>query len=308
MRIASCLEALAGAVFLASALMKALDVTAFAVQISHYGIVRDPAIVRDIAYATLALETGLGVLLVTGVRLRGWTSGGALVLLAGFTVLIAYAWKFRNLEDCGCFGKFLKMTPGVSIAKNIVLMLCLFPVTALCVRGANGRKAPNRISPRLGLAAVAVSALAILMLAAYSAPAGTLAPAGTVDPARPFAQFEVPAEDGVYRLGQGEYLVAMLSATCEHCQKAMEALNEVALVPELPRPVGLVLGDEETLEQFEETTQAAFPLMLVEPLTFFQFIGEAPPRLIHVRDGKQAAFWDEPIPDVTVLVEALLVK
>jgi multisubunit Na+/H+ antiporter MnhC subunit len=113
---------LVGVVFLLSAFLKALSFEEFAVQVSYYGIVRTPWVVIGIALGATALETGLGVGLIAGRdrarRLLPVVAG----LLVFFSLLIAYAWAFQGLKDCGCFGKYLKMTPGVSILKNGVLL------------------------------------------------------------------------------------------------------------------------------------------------------------------------------------------
>jgi hypothetical protein len=90
--------------------------------VSYYGIVRTPWVVIGIALGAVTLETGLGGGLLIG-RAR---TRCLLALVAGllvfFSLLIAYAWAFQGLKDCGCFGKYLKMTPGVSILKNLILL------------------------------------------------------------------------------------------------------------------------------------------------------------------------------------------
>ena len=112
-----------GVVFILSAVLKALDLTAFAVQISYYDIVREPWIVWSIALAMIGLEAMLGLAMLTGVWLRWVTLPAVLALLVGFTGLLGWAWAFTDLEDCGCFGKYLPMTPGESILKNGVLIV-----------------------------------------------------------------------------------------------------------------------------------------------------------------------------------------
>ena len=101
------LEFALGLLFIASAALKALDVYGFAVQIGAYGIIRDPVMLPQLAYAMIALEAALGAAL-----LGGWAFGGATIiataaLLIGFTGLIAYAWAFKGLADCGCFGSYI---------------------------------------------------------------------------------------------------------------------------------------------------------------------------------------------------------
>jgi len=109
-------------VLIISAMLKALDWTAFAVQVSYYGIVREPAVVKGIALGLIGLEAALGMALLLRLALRRATLPATFALLAGFTALLAWAWAFRDLRNCGCFGKFLPMTPPEAILKNVVMM------------------------------------------------------------------------------------------------------------------------------------------------------------------------------------------
>ncbi len=314
MRMMRAIEIVLGVVFVSSAALKSLDVTSFAIQVSYYGIVREPSVVLCVAYLAIGVEAVLGALLVSGNRLRGLTWGTALALLTGFTGLILYAWIFRDLEDCGCFGKFLKMTPGVSIVKNVILggSLALPWWVYRHEVGVQIRNDAPRRRRHLRRVVGALSIAYVVCVGAYGSfsrevPASSgVTGARPVDKERPFAQFRAEDESQVHDLGEGEYLVAMLNTDCEHCQAAVDVLNDLALVPEFPTMVALMLGDEETLEAFREETNPEFPTVLIEPLTFFQFIGDAPPRLIHVRDGKQMRFWDEEELEFAALVEALL--
>lgn len=55
----------------------------------------------------------------------------------------------------------------------------------------------------------------------------------------------------------------------------MDVLNDLSLIPDLPPVVALMLGDDETLEAFRDSTKPEFPASLVDVLDFFQFIGES---------------------------------
>jgi len=71
--------------------------------------------------------------------------------------------------------------------------------------------------------------------------------------------------------------------------------------PELPQVVGLMLGDEDTLTALVGRTEPNFPMTLIEPLTFFEFIGSTPPRIHYVHDGQSVHYWDEHLPEVNDL-------
>lgn len=127
------IRVLLGLLFLVSALLKVLDFSAFAEQVSYYGIVQEDTSLQVVAGATIALEVILGAALLAGWHARFVLAVTALVLVV-FTGLIAYAWAFNDLEECGCFGSFLAVSPAMSIAKNVVLLLLLpfaWPRTAV---------------------------------------------------------------------------------------------------------------------------------------------------------------------------------
>ena len=124
------------------------------------------------------------------------------------------------------------------------------------------------------------------------------------DASRPFQKFQFSAGGERFNLGEGEYLVAFLSPTCEHCQSWVEELNEFAGLEGAPTLVSLLFGAEDEREEFQAITNPVFPTPLVEPLDFFEFV-EIPPRLIYLRDGRQVRHWDDELPSPEELLEAV---
>jgi hypothetical protein len=316
MRVVRLVEIMLGLVFVASAALKALDVPSFAIQVSYYGILKDPLWVRLAALSTVGFEGLIGAALLTGFRLRGLSWAATLAMLVVFTILIAYAWVYKNLQDCGCFGKYLKLTPGVSIVKNGVMLG--FVCAAWIANGwSEKRLAPGTwVSPGWRYVRTFLAALVIVVLVGVVAYANSWEDlfgkagrpggrTGTRDPDRPFAQFVFDLDDNHWDLGRGEYLVAMLSTTCDQCRAAVETLNELILIPQMPPLIALMLGEENDLEDFRAVTQPEFPTTLIDPLVFLQLIGVEPPRLIYVLDGRQVLCWDEELPAIPEIVSAL---
>jgi len=317
LHLSRCTECVVGLVFLASAILKALDVQSFALQISYYGVLRDPAAVRVIALVVVGVESLIGAMLLVNSRWEVGSSAGsrgrlrtipivphalAVILLIGFTGLIAYAWAFEGLEDCGCFGKFIKLSPGPSIIKNLLMLLLL--VVAWGAGRGKSREEPVALAARmLRTAIIVVCAALIVALGVYETPGEPIRQSGqSSDPPRPFAQFRVEVDGQSWDLGQGEYLVAMLSTTCEHCVAMVSALNRMVETPGLPPVIGLMLGDEDTLTEFRKQAEPHFPTVLVDALKFVSFIGKVPPRLFYVRDGREVQFWDNEAPSPSDLL------
>jgi hypothetical protein len=224
------------------------------------------------------------------------------LLLVGFTGLIGYGWFFHDLRDCGCFGS-IAMTPGVSTAKNFVL-LALCGIVSLAPNPTETQSVafkPRSRARTLGRAALALAFG--LATSAYSyAHLESRAAAGVQT--GPFAQFVFEADGSVWDLGQGEYLVALLSATCEHCIAAVESLNALMQHPDVPPIVALCEGQPDSLQQFRDLTSPEFPIHPVGIRVFYELIGTAPPRFTYIRDGKPIAFWDEHIPAPAEIAQA----
>lgn len=300
MKYLRTIEILLGVVFIFSAVTKALDLYAFAVQVSYYGIVRDPSLVSLAANAMVCVEAAFGAALLAGLRLRGLVLLATGALLVGFTALIAYAWAFKGLKDCGCFGAYVKMGPGVSILKNAVLMALvvagLIPILKKSdAAGLPPRRGPTRAGYALGALGIAIVAAA----AVFGKPAPEPPPASTSSAGKPFAAYVINADGQTYDLGKGDYLLAMLSATCEHCQAAVAILNELAAEPGMIPIVSLMLGADAEMEEFRALTDPHFPVQAIEALQFMNLIGTEPPRFYLIRDGASRGHTDilDPTPD-----------
>lgn len=299
-RFARPVEIVLGALFVASAASKALNVYGFAVQVAAYGVVRDPALTLAIAHAMVALEALLGAALLGAFRFGGLTAAATAALLVGFTGLIAYAWAFKGLADCGCFGEYVKMGPGTSIAKNVVMLA----MTAAAWRGthrstappANAEAdAPTEAQQSPGRAALAIAG-ALLVAAAFAkgkpAPKtdAPLAPTnGPSAAAGPFAQFVPDLGGAPVPLAQGEYLVAMLSASCDHCRASAQVLNDLTQAPGVPHVAALMMGTDDEMADFRTTIDPQFPIQTIDTLQFMDLLGDAtaPPCFYVIRDGTE---------------------
>jgi len=156
-----------GGVLLVAVWGKALDPAAFAEQIHNQGLDRLlPA--GAIALAALALEAGLGLALLLGVR-RLWVLVPAALLVAFFVALNGRAYwlaahgKGAEAASCGCFGNLVQRTPAEAFWQDLALL-----VLPLCLAFAGrdrdrhgARPRPARVRTALVLAlAVAVPVFA----------------------------------------------------------------------------------------------------------------------------------------------------
>ena len=318
-----------GAFFVFAAILKIQNPNLFAVQIHEYQVLTNKALLGPAALFFITLEIGLGVAMLSGFRMRGIVLLIVEAVLLFFTALIAYAWTVHGLKDCGCMGE-VRMGPGISIIKNIVMMV----LAGWTWRGLRQVPAPvDAPTPPWRAKAVTVLMVsAMALLAVYldlyrpkNAPAAAAqtnpaAAQGNTTPLLPasgipatgglFSSYVITGDSGEhYDLSQGTYLVALLSSTCEHCMATVPALNEFVLRQDILPPLVALCYEPEpaSLDVFRMSTGAMFPLYSLgdDFLTFSQFIAQEPPRLSLVSNGVALQSWDGVMPSIEALLAAL---
>lgn len=296
--LARPLEVVLGATFVVSALLKGVDVNAFIGAVGNYHVLPSTTMEGYAAIATLGLETFLGVAMLLGMGARRLTLGLTALLLVLFSGLILYAWAFHGLKDCGCTGS-IKMGPASSLMKNVLLVV----LTVVAWEGfrRQGRlRLPGWVSGR----ALWLACLGAAIIVGYAVAQSEPPPPAVPSEMGVYSQFSIEQDGTTYDLGHGEYFVALLSTTCDHCMKSVEALNALHLRPGFPQVVGLCKGDEASLEKFRTGTSpeypsgiaAEFPLALIGQRLFDAIVPVAPPRFVYVRDGHEVKAWDDAVP------------
>ena len=227
-----------GGAFLACVLLfavwaKAIDPPSFIDQIHTEGLdFLLPA--RAIAFIALALEAGLGLLLLLGVR-RKWVLIPATLLVAFFLSLTGRAWWLAEhgqrdaAESCGCFGNLVQRTPAQAFWGDLALL-----VPALLLAWVGRERRPPLFPPKRTAVAV-IGTLAVLILA-WKAPelpldnlATRLRPGVEVGKTCVGEGAQRVCLDGVIpELRQGENLVVMAKLDDPALTKAVDALNAYA--------------------------------------------------------------------------------
>ena len=272
--VSKILQLLLGTTFLFSAYTKAVGPGFFEITLMDQGIAPDRIIASYLARFFIGLEFALGFLMFLPFyvkRLMQFT----FFLLGGFTLHLIYLWSIGDTDNCGCFGEMISMTPEQSIIKNMIMLAIAFVV----FRSAQTKKI-KIIIPIVFSAATIISMWIILPI-----------PNHKEFPFESFTHFETR---GRVDLSSGENLVAIFNLDCEHCQQAATELGELKRNQE-NFPELYVLYFQEgstTVEDFESITQSSFPYDLIEVNTFFDLIGDSPPRVYHLKDGKVLGIWD----------------
>jgi uncharacterized membrane protein YphA (DoxX/SURF4 family) len=218
-----------GAVLLVAVWAKALDPAAFAEQIRVEGL--DVLIsAQAVALIALALEAGLGLALVLGIR-RLWVLVPAALLVAFFVFLTGRAWwmsahGLREPESCGCFGNLVQRTPAEAFWQDLLLL-----VPALLLAFVGRERTARFPAVRLAFAALATLGVALLAWKAPDLPLDDLAtrlrPGVEIEELCAGGETAVCLDTVAPELKQGRHLVVLADLEDPALGEAVAELNQV---------------------------------------------------------------------------------
>ena len=232
-RVGTLAGALLGLVLLVAAWAKAIDPLAFAEQIRTEKL--DFLLSAEaVALIALALEVGLGLALLLGVR-RLWVMVPATLLVAFFVFLTGRTYwlsahgQLPEAASCGCFGNLVQRSPGAAFWQDLLMLVPPLLMAWL------GRDRRGPLFPPVRTAMVAAVTVAALVFS-WKAPtlpldnlATRLRPGVAVHDLCVGAGDEAVCLDGlVSALKQGDHLVVLASLEDPDIAKTVERLNGYA--------------------------------------------------------------------------------
>ena len=289
-----------GAVLLVSVVAKVPDVHAFAGTIHARGL--DSILpAATVAYIALALETFVGVLLILGVRRRGFLLFvSALVAFLLWINLQSYlAWsKGAPLATtaCGCFGNLLQRTPAEALWQDALLVL---PALLLSFVG-RPRGSPTAFpAVRVGLAAVVV---VLVLVATWWAPRLPLDDLPLVTRLRPGVPFDrlctgrgkdracLADETVAPEIAEGVYVVVLADLANEAAVDEMRA--RVAAEAAAAHLLLIHAGTAEEEAAFVARTGLAAEDVRRAPYPLLRTLYRRLPRAFLVEDGQVVRTWN----------------
>ena len=261
--------------FIFSAYTKAVGPGFFEITLMDQGLAPNRNFAGHMARFFIGLEFALGLLMLLPFYTKQLMQI-TFLMLGGFTVHLIYLWSTGDTENCGCFGEMISMTPEQSIIKNLVMLVVAFVI----YKTAQSRIISKTIP--LGFTGVTIISMWLFLPM----------PNHEDFPFENFTQFE---PKGRVDLSSGEKLIAIFNLDCEHCQEAAKELGELQREHE-NFPELYVLFYQEgstTVEEFESMTQSSAPYAFIDVNTFFDLIGDSPPRIYYLNDGAVAEIWDK---------------
>jgi len=114
-----------GTFFIFSAVVKLVDPVGFSIKLGDYFDVFNMPFLKPttqfLSFIILVLELIIGVALLFNAR-KKLTYFLLLGMIIFFTILTGVSHIFNVVQDCGCFGDFLKITPKTSFIKDLILL------------------------------------------------------------------------------------------------------------------------------------------------------------------------------------------
>ena len=273
--ISKTLQVLLAITFIFSAYAKAVGPGFFEITLMDQGLAPNRAFAGHMARFFIGLEFALGFLMFFPFYVKQLMQF-TFLLLGGFTAHLIYLWSIGDTENCGCFGEMISMTPEQSILKNLIMLAVAFIVY---------KTAHKQSISKMFL--FGFSGLTIISMWLFLP-----MPNQEEFPFESFTHFE---NKGRVDLSSGEKLIAVFNLDCEHCQEAAAELGELERAHE-DFPDLYVLFYKEgttTVDEFESLTQSKFPFSFIDVNTFFDLIGDSPPRIYHLVSGGVTAIWDK---------------
>ena len=271
------LQVILGGTFIFSAYSKIISPGLFEILLIDSGIIETRFIAAYLTRLLIGFELALGLLIFQPNYLKKIIIPVTIGLLAAFTLYLGYTGIILgDKENCGCFGELIKMTPVESIYKNVI-----FLVIAVFLYKKVKSKKTKKILP------VTITILSFLLVF-------LIVPITNV---RDFKFEKYTSFEGYGRvdLAEGDHLLAVFNLDCDHCQDAAteiwELKNQYWEIPEM-----FVLFYREgdfTVEYFTEITNSQFPYSMIDENTFFDLIGNSPPRIYWLQNGDIKEIWDE---------------
>ena len=287
-----------GILFLFSAVSKLMSVGQFEIIILQQHIIDNRLIAAYLARGVIILELFLGLSFFQNRYLKSLIYPATFIVISLFTLHLIYLITFTEYsENCGCFGELIKMSPAESVAKNITLLIIviLLWLKEDCIN-------PKKEKPLLLISFALLPMIIVLLAFPINIITKSTVEEATVsdnsngrgrEKISKFSIFNQTKPDGtLIELTTDNCLAAFFSLECDHCKEISEIMGDLSLrIPEM-RMYCMFLGKEEQVAGFFEETYSNFPYLVINPFQFFNFIGNAPPRIYSLSDGEILKFWD----------------
>ncbi len=277
-KIIITIKIIIAATFLFSAISKILAPGYFEITLIDQGLFSDRNTAAYIARIFIVIELSLGLLFFQSNYIRKIIAPTAMLLLIAFIIHMSILMIGGDNENCGCFSSVISMNPIEAIIKNIILLVLVIYVYKYSKREFNKLVLP------LGI--IVVSILIVVIFT----------PIKRTDKF-PFAKYTHFVNYGRVDLTEGEFLIPIFDASCEHCMQAAKSMKRISSeIDNFPEIFTLIFSESKSeINDFQDRTETDFPYRQVNVDEFFDLIGSAPPRIYWLLNGEIKNVWDDNI-------------
>ena len=313
-----------GLVFVFSGVVKLFPIYAFEHQIVSENLM-GWTLAQIFSRALIGFEIGLGLLLMQKWNLKKLIIPAALILLASFSIYLAFELWISNgrYTSCGCFGELFPMSVGVSLLKNAILIALLVYIQYYM------EDKPGKTGLHILLFILLYGSLLILfpmkkfeppkkspLPLTYVTKPETISavveqnktqqqskeiqkkieeetlPVRVQSPYSTFSSFLWKGKSIQIDVNDGKKLVCLLSLDCEHCMDAATGIAALQSGKGMPQGVALYFGEESELQPFIAKTHFNVPYLILPPEKFFPLIKNVPPRITLLNNGNVLGDWN----------------
>ena len=274
------MKVLLGLVFIASAILKIVDMDQFEIYVYSYHFF-SLNVSFLVARAAIIVELVLGIGLVSNTlhKLYWW---GSMAMLLGYSLLLIYALYLGRTDNCHCFGDFLQFDPKQSLIKNGVLILLFLPLYWM-----GEWETPFRWL--ILCLAIMVSTIAVFVISPPDNYTPSYEPEQNLQKELFDEMLDASPLDSL-NLRDGKQVVCFFSTGCEYCQMAARKLSLMQQFNNFPadRITYVFMGSEEGIAQFYENSESAQYRNVLYPdvVRLLKAINGAFPTLVFMDNGE----------------------
>ena len=274
-RISVLLRLVLGALFIVSAFSKLISPGLIEIILVDHGLAGSREAAAVFTRILIGIEFAVGLLFLQPFSLKKIVIPVSVLFLAMFTLYLGYTGFILNdMQNCGCFGELIKMSPVESIIKNIAMIALL----VILFKWSDERK-NYFITPFI--AALSVSAVFMIV------------PVKSQKDFK-FAEFTNFTGAGRVDLSRGDKLIAVMNTECDHCELAAKELAGLKIKMKwFPELYTLYFSEGSiTADSFKVITKYDSPYTMINTNQFLNLIGQSPPRIYWLKDGVVKEIWD----------------
>lgn len=284
-----------GLIFIISGISKSIDATTFSQTINSYGFGN----LSFLSPIIIITEIYLGLSLFLKVQLKK-ISFISFTFLICLTLTFIYGWVFKDITDCGCFGKinFLNSSPAFTIIRNIILIyLCI----DLWLSSDNETINEKWITNVIFILTISI----VSFMSGYTLKNGIMSTKKKSK--NKISVKESNLSDFMTLSPDSTYMVFAFSYTCPHCLNSIENLKQYEASGIVDKVIGIAVENDDKKESFEKLYKPNFTINEISKIDINK-ITSSLPKAFYIHNDSVVFTLSGELPSAYVLKDALKKK